>query len=108
VKRIATFLPGLFLAWLVLFTAHANQGTRVTSGALTFASHVGHIDVSGQSGFTIDASVDSASGIFAPENQCSDLDCGPGTQVNLAAHWVGNDLRGSASLRGGQSSTPQD
>lgn len=98
-KRTAVYLLPLFLCSLAV-TAHAVQGTRVTSGGLSFASGVGRVDMSGQSGFQMTADVDSAGGIFAPENQCSDVDCVPGTQVNLNAHWTGSDLRGTASLRG--------
>ena len=96
-RTIATLslVVGLFA-----LTAHAVQGTRVTSGGLSFASGVGHIDMSGQSGLHMTADVDSAGGVFLPENQCSDLDCTPGTQVNLNAHWTGSDVRGTASLRG--------
>jgi hypothetical protein len=100
VKRIATSLSVLFLSSLMLFNAEASQGTAVTSGALTFASHAGAIEVSGQSGFSLQARVSGASGIFAAENQCAELDCQPGTQVSLFAHWSGNDLPGSATLRG--------
>jgi hypothetical protein len=100
VKRIAALVPGFFLATLFLFTVHADQGTRVTAGALTFSEHVGDLDVSGQSNFRMQASVDTAGGIFIPENQCEDLECVPGTEVDLSARWVGSDLRGSASLRG--------
>jgi hypothetical protein len=99
-KRSAASLSALVLASLVTVPAHAVQGTRVTSGGLTFSGGLGDIEIRGQSGFSMSARVDNVSGIFAPDNQCSDVDCVPGTQVSLNAHWTGNDLPGSASLRG--------
>jgi hypothetical protein len=99
VKRIAALVPGLFLASLFLFTVRADQGTRVANGTFTF-SGVGQIDISGQSAFRMHADVSIAGGIFVPQDQCNFLDCVPGTQVNLAARWVGGDLRGSVRLRG--------
>jgi hypothetical protein len=100
VKRIAVVVSGLFLVTLFPFTVHADQGIRVTAGALTFSGSAGHLDISGQSGFRMQADVDWASGIFIPKDQCGVPECVPGTQVDLTARWIGLDLRGSVSLRG--------
>src|SRR5207302_305797 len=100
VRRIVTVLAIVFLFPLLFVPTHAEQGTRVTSGAFTFASGLGEIKVTGQSGFRMDARVDITSGIYNPQSQCAELDCQPGTEVSLLARWVGQDLNGSASLRG--------
>jgi len=78
----------------------AASGTRVTSGALMFASHVGVVDVAGQSGFRMRANVDDVGGRFDASNQCVDLDCAPGTAVSLFAQWSGSDLNGTVTFKG--------
>jgi hypothetical protein len=65
-----------------------------------FGSGVGVIDMAGQSDLRLRASVDDVGGIFAPRNQCQELDCVPGTQVNLEGFWTGLDLRGTLRWKG--------
>jgi hypothetical protein len=81
-----------FTGSLKSLNSHAAQGTRVTSGAFTFASGLGEIHVAGQSGFQMDVHVDITSGIYN-QSQCAELDCQPGTEVRLFAHWVGQVVR---------------
>src|SRR5438067_5153242 len=85
---------------MILVPARANDGTRVTSGAMVFGSDTGEITMSGQSGFTESARVSVSGGVYDPWNQCSVPECPPGTQVSLHAFWTGLDLVGTASLRG--------
>jgi hypothetical protein len=99
-KRDATILSILFLFSALLVSIHGDQGTRLTSGAFTFASGLGEIHAAGQSGFRIDARVDITSGVYDPESHCAELDCQPGTELSLLAHWVGQGVGGSATLRG--------
>jgi hypothetical protein len=100
VKRSSTILSVLFMFLALFVPVHGEQGTRVTSGTFTFASGLGEIHARGQSGFRIDARVDITGGIYNPESQCAELECQPGTEVSLLAHWVGQDLNGPATLRG--------
>jgi hypothetical protein len=99
VKRLSMFLSALALSWPMVAPLQAAEGMRVSSGALTFASHVGHIDIRGKSGFSMQATVDDAGGIFDAGNQCS-FECTPGTELSLFALWLGSDLSGAATLRG--------
>lgn len=99
-KRYATSLVASALFYASVLPLSGDSGTRVTSGALMFASHVGVIDIAGQHGFRMRANVDDVGGIFAPANQCGDLDCVPGTMVNLEAKWSGLDLRGTLLFKG--------
>jgi hypothetical protein len=79
----------------------ARDGIRVTSGALRFASHVGHIDIAGRSDFSMQADVDSTGGIYSLDDCAADPEfCAPGSEVSVFAHWTGLDVRGSATLRG--------
>jgi hypothetical protein len=101
VKGISVLALVFISTWSFLTPAGANDGTRVTSGTLTFASQQGQIDAGGQADFSMQAFVDSSSGIFDFEDTCNAGPlCQPGTQVSLGARWNGIDLRGTATLRG--------
>lgn len=99
-KRIATLVPAIAVLWIIAPSLDAVQGTRITTGTLTFEGGVGDIDMGGQSGFSIESRVDRAGGVFEPTEQCTGGDCPPGTVVNLFATWSGGDLSGTATLRG--------
>lgn len=99
-KRFATSALAIALFCALGLPLSGDSGTRVTSGALMFASNVGVIDIAGQHSFRMRANVDDVGGIFLPSNQCSDLDCVPGTTVNLQARWSGLDLPGTLVFKG--------
>jgi hypothetical protein len=101
VKRISAILFCSVLSGLLLPTVHADSGLAVTSGVFTIDT-AGVIDVSGQAGLHMVAAVSTAGGRFAPWNQCSDLECVPGTVVSLGAAWTSPDLGGDLSIRGKQ------
>jgi hypothetical protein len=100
VKSVTRLLPAAVLFCGLVLPLRADNGTSVTSGALMFASHVGVIDIAGQHNFQMRSNVDDVGGIFVPQNQCGDLDCSPGTTVNLEAKWSGNDLSGTLAFKG--------
>jgi hypothetical protein len=99
VKRIAITWSVAVLFCAFVPPLQADSGTRVTSGALMFASHGGVVDVAGQSGFRLRARVDDVEGRFDAGNQCGDFDCAPGTVVGLFAEWSGSDLNGTVAFK---------
>lgn len=94
--RSALLVCSAFLLAVTATLTQASDGIRVASGALTFASQVGHISISGQANFSLEADVDSAGGSFNLDG----CDCAPGAEVSVFANWAGLDVRGTASLRG--------
>jgi hypothetical protein len=100
VKRLSTVVAVLALSVSILSPVHAADGVAVTSGTMVFSSHLGQIDLRGRSGFRLQARVDDVGGLFAPNLQCEVPECPPGTVVDLYATWSGQDLWGTASLRG--------
>jgi hypothetical protein len=74
---------------------------KVVSGQLAFDPPSGVLDLKGSAGFAMSSRVSVAGGIFDPFNQCrSTLDCVPGTEVSLRAHWSGSDLPATGTIRG--------
>ncbi|HUR35139.1 MAG TPA: hypothetical protein VM032_15150 [Vicinamibacterales bacterium] len=92
----------LLVTLLVTPAAPASgAGISVTSGALDMRFSSGRLLVGGDHGFTLDSSVASIDGVFAPATcNASPRACVPGATVDLTALWVGSDVRGTASVDG--------
>jgi hypothetical protein len=101
VKSFATLVTVGPLWFVMMSPAHARDDLRLTSGALEFIDNDrGTIDVRAQSDFSMHAFVFESGGIYRPGDQCSFPECVPGTNVSLFALWSGNDVSGTATLRG--------
>jgi hypothetical protein len=101
--RVGTFVAILTVA--VVHSAAAEviaikEGTFVFEGSGTSEEGTGRLDISGTKNFTFSASVDISGGRFNLYSQCKTPDCPPGAVVPLDAFWSGNDLMGTATLRG--------
>ena len=71
----------------------------IKRGTLVFENgQGGRLNISGTRGFRLQAS--TLSGRFNLQNQCAAPECQPGTVVEIGAFWSGNDLPGTAELRG--------
>ncbi len=99
-KSFARCLAVGILSSAMLAPSHAQGTMHVTSGTLQFGIDQGQLDLRAQSDLTMHAHVFSANGQYAPGEQCSVPECFPGTTVSLHASWFGNDLDGTATLRG--------
>lgn len=87
-----------------LLTAAASPATAevitIKHGSFVWPeTQAGRIVLSGNRGFRLQ--VGTQTGIFNPWDRCSSVpECQPGTVVEIAARWSGNDLPGTAALRG--------
>src|SRR5262245_26484112 len=92
------------LSVLVLGTAivpASAQSLSVSSGYLDMNFRLGPMLLGGDRGFTFQSAVSEPGGVFLPA-RCNDdpVRCVPGSTLNLAAHWLGTDLGGTATLDG--------
>ncbi|HKT81707.1 MAG TPA: hypothetical protein VJP86_15875 [Vicinamibacterales bacterium] len=95
--------PLLFAAASTVWTTAAHAQTiTLTGGNLELqgsnAFATGRLLLSGDRGFMFRGGVNSLGGFFGPTISC--VHCTPGTVINLAAHWSGNDLPGDGTLDG--------
>jgi len=73
----------------------------VSSGYLDVRQSTGRMLLGGDSGFTLEAQVSTADGVFGPSScNATPTGCLPGNTIDLTALWVGGDLRATASLQG--------
>jgi hypothetical protein len=94
---LVTVSLGLVLA---LSSRPAGADTiTITGGRLQMGSFVGTLDLVGERGFTLAATVGVVGGVFAPQQQCF-TGCVPGTTVPLTAVWTGSDVRATVTLDG--------
>jgi hypothetical protein len=103
--RRSSFLKvGILLATLATTATHqvgAESGIiTIKQGTFIFEEGVGHLDIAGNHRFRFVAAADISGGRFNAYTQCQSWECPPGAVVNLDARWTGNDLPGSAQLRG--------
>jgi hypothetical protein len=70
----------------------------VTGGSLAMQGGGGTISLVGDHGFTFNGGVGVTGGIFGPFETC--FSCAPGATFSLFAHWLGNDLPGTATFEG--------
>lgn len=92
--RRATFWGTTCLIAALAFPAKlAADPVTVTGGHLLVTGSSGSLELTGERGFSLSATVSTFSGVFAPD-ACDTPDCEPGTTVSLHAHWVGLDVRG--------------
>jgi hypothetical protein len=93
---------GIVLSLLTVATARPATAEVITILRGTFVSDRGEwggsLDIEGNRGFTLEA--DALLGFFGAFNACSVPECPPGTVVEINAGWSGNDLPGTATLRG--------
>jgi hypothetical protein len=95
----------LFIVLVFIFACRAAtvaaEPLVVSSGYLDVRQSTGRMLVGGSSGFTLDAQVSTADGVFGPSScNATPTGCLPGNTIDLTALWVGGDLRATASLRG--------
>jgi hypothetical protein len=79
--------------------ARADHFIRIIGGSLTISRTTtvrGTVALKGNRGFRLWSDVSAAGGIFAPYQLCP---CAPGTAIDLAAVWSGDDLAGQVRLR---------
>ena len=76
----------------------AAEPIPITAGALQMEAIGGTLTLIGGDRFTFMGGVSVTGGVFGPRNSC--LPCAPGVPISLAALWLGNDLRGTATLDG--------
>ncbi|MGE0449870.1 MAG: hypothetical protein AB7Q29_09845 [Vicinamibacterales bacterium] len=97
-----TWMP--ILAFIACFPGEsvAAPEIAVTGGSLRLSPASGRLLLEGDRGFTLDASVSAAGGVFEPYSVCNLLGgpCSPGDALSLRALWTGGDVRGSATLDG--------
>lgn len=77
-----------------------KDGTFIFEGSGTADPGTGRLEISGNKAFMFRAAVSASGGRFNLYSQCQSPDCPPGTVVELDAFWIGNDLPGTATLRG--------
>lgn len=92
---------GIVIAFLVGATARPATAEVISIVGGTFVFVVGggaQLDIFGTRGFRLQAG--PGTGRFDAIDLCRLPECGPGTVVDLSARWSGNDLTGTAILRG--------
>lgn len=92
---------GIVLSVLTAAAARPAMAEVITIKQGTFTTESesgGRLSIAGTRGFTMDAGTHF--GFFNAFNQCSVPECVPGTVVEINAGWSGNDLPGTATLRG--------
>jgi hypothetical protein len=97
IARIGTTLAFLAIAAAV---SAAPDVVAIKDGTFIYdAQHPGLLDISGTSAFTLMAH--ALTGTFNAVDQCNFTpECQPGDVVEIRAQWLGNDLPGTAQLRG--------
>jgi hypothetical protein len=73
---------------------------RIIGGSFDWTQAEGRkaVTLKGTQGFTFEGGAQE--GIFTPWDQCSLPECPAGTALSLLSRWNGNDLPGTATLRG--------
>jgi hypothetical protein len=90
---------GIVLAILVCAARPAeSQVISIIDGTFISEGGGGQLNISGTQAFRLEAA--ALTGRFDAVDQCFVPECPPGTVVELGARWIGNDLPGTATLRG--------
>jgi hypothetical protein len=92
---MVAFVPVVIL--LGISSKATADPIAITAGSLDM-NGAGPLSLSGTRGFTFLGSVTAVGGILGVRTSC--LPCPPGAPITLAAHWLGNDLAGTATLDG--------
>jgi hypothetical protein len=71
---------------------------QIVGGSLNMSGIGGNLSLVGDNDFTFVGGVSIVGGVFGPAISC--LPCLPGNAVSLGAHWLGNDLIGTATFQG--------
>jgi hypothetical protein len=71
---------------------------QIVAGSLNMSGTSGSLSLVGDDDFTFVGGVSIVGGVFGPAMSC--LPCLPGNAVSLGAHWLGNDLSGTATFEG--------
>jgi hypothetical protein len=71
---------------------------QIAAGSLEMSGSAGHLSLTGDHGFAFEGGVSIIAGIFGPWQSCQP--CLPGGPINLRAHWIDNDLPGTAAFQG--------
>ncbi len=91
----------MLIAGLLVAVARPSPAQIVTIDKGTFvypADRAGQLNISGNENFRLEAR--TLTGRFDAIDSCQVPECPPGSTVELGARWVGNDLPGTARLRG--------
>lgn len=100
--RSSALLFVLPVAFFVFAALASAVDVTIVSGLLRMTPSAGPLTLQGDRGFTFSAGVSAIGGIFVPYTTCNLAEgpCSPGDVVSLRAHWVGNDITGTATLGG--------
>ena len=97
---VVAILAGAFPYSAAAEVIAIKDGTFIFEGNGSPNQGTGRVEISGNKAFTFSAGVDISGGRFNLYSQCQTPDCPPGAVVSLDAFWSGNDLQGTATLRG--------
>jgi hypothetical protein len=92
---------GTLLSFLILAAAApaTAEVVVVNQGTFVFGEGADRVDISGTRDFRFEGN--ALTGRFAADEMCfGGVECGPGAVIPLDAAWIGNDLPGTAELRG--------
>lgn len=100
--RSSVLLFPLLAAFVIFAALSFAADITITTGSLHMTPGAGPLVLAGDRGFTFSSRVSAVGGVFVPYTRCNLFDgpCSPGDVVSLRAHWLGNDITGTASLGG--------
>lgn len=90
-RKIRGAVACLLFALLLVPAAVSADPITVTGGSL-FIDHLGSLELTGERGFSLTASVSTTSGSVAFDD-CIRTSCAPGNTVSVDAVWLGLDIR---------------
>jgi hypothetical protein len=102
-KRVVVALVTIVVLSITPRPAVADQ-ILITGGGLQMGSFTGSITLSGERGFTLNASVSVIDSLFVPWTRCV-TPCAPGTAVGLTGTFTGSSLHSASATLDGQTFT---
>jgi len=99
-SRVKVGLAIAILVGAVTQSAQADELVSIRGGTFTVDADGAELDIFGNKGFELYSGTSIHNGVFEGFSKCQDLECVPGTIIDLDAFFAGTGLGGRAKLRG--------